>query len=146
MPKAAATAAAVTHAACPCGSAASFDTCCGPYLAGRASAPHAEALMRSRYTAYTLRDEAYLLATWHSSTRPAAMHLARDNSSREPATKWIGIGLEVKRAASTGAGSAIVEFVARFKTGGRAQRMHEVSRFVCEHGCWFYVNAEVPQP
>ena len=110
--------------------------------------------MRSRYTAYTLRDEPYLLATWHSSTRPAALHLVRDNatrdrstrdsSTRDSSTKWIG--LEVKRAASTGDNNAIVEFVARFKTGGRAQRMHEVSRFVCEDGRWYYVNAQQPAP
>ena len=101
--------------------------------------------MRSRYTAYTLRDEPYLLATWHSSTRPAALHLARDNATRDSSTrdssnKWIG--LEVKRAASTGDNNAIVEFVARFKTGGRAQRMHEVSRFVREDRRWYYVNAQ----
>ena len=95
--------------------------------------------MRSRYTAYTLHDEPYLLATWHASTRPAALHLACDTAS-----KWIG--LEVKRAASTGDSSAIVEFVARHKTGGRAQRMHEVSRFVCEDGRWYYVNAQQPAP
>ncbi len=100
--------------------------------------------MRSRYTAYTLRDEPYLLATWHSSTRPAALHLARDNATRDSSSKWIG--LEVKRAASTGDNNAIVEFVARFKTGGRAQRMHEVSRFVCEDGRWYYVNAQQPAP
>lgn len=100
--------------------------------------------MRSRYTAYTLRDEPYLLATWHSSTRPAALHLARDNATRDSSNKWIG--LEVKRAASTGDNSAIVEFVARHKTGGRAQRMHEVSRFVSEDGCWYYVNAQEPTP
>lgn len=105
--------------------------------------------MRSRYTAYTLCDQPYLLATWHSSTRPAALQLARDGAARGHASRasppqWIG--LEVKRAAATGASSAIVEFVARHKTGGRAQRMHEVSRFVCEDGRWFYVGAEMPSP
>jgi hypothetical protein len=57
--------------ACPCGGSV-FATCCGPYLAGDAVAPTAETLMRSRYSAYTLRDEAYLRATWHPSTLPAA--------------------------------------------------------------------------
>ena len=93
--------------------------------------------MRSRYTAYMLNNEVYLLATWHASTRPPALHLASGS-----ATKWIG--LEVKRAQTTGSDSAIVEFVARSKTGGRAQKLHEVSRFVREGARWFYLNGRQP--
>ena len=89
--------------------------------------------MRSRYTAFALTNELYLLATWHASTRPPALHLASGG-----ATKWIG--LEVKRAETTGSDTATVEFVARSKTGGRAQRLHEVSRFVREGAQWFYLN------
>lgn len=100
--------------------------------------------MRSRYTAFTRCDESYLLATWHASTRPAALQFAGDTATRDNATKWIG--LEVKRAVTTADDSAIVEFVARCKTGGRAQRMHEVSRFVREDGRWFYLNAAMPSP
>ena len=61
---------------CPCGSGKSYAACCGPLHAGAAIAPTAEALMRSRYSAYGLGLEPYLLATWHVSTRPAALHLA----------------------------------------------------------------------
>ena len=95
--------------------------------------------MRSRYTAFTRRDEAYLLATWHASTRPAALNLAADT-----ATKWIG--LDVKRFEAGVADSAIVEFVARYKTGGRAQRLAETSRFVFEDGRWYYVEAVTSTP
>ena len=95
--------------------------------------------MRSRYTAFTKRDEAYLLATWHPSTRPAALNLAGDT-----ATKWIG--LDVKSVVAAGADSAIVEFVARYKLGGRAQRLHEVSRFVREQSRWYYVSAVTSTP
>ncbi len=93
--------------------------------------------MRSRYTAFALGDEPYLLATWHASTRPPALHLAGDT-----AVKWIG--LDVKRAETTGSDSAVVEFVARSKVGGRAQRLHEVSRFVREGGKWFYLKGDMP--
>ena len=54
---------------CPCGSGRAFTACCGPYLAGTALPETAEALMRSRYTAYARRDGAYLSATWHPTTR-----------------------------------------------------------------------------
>ena len=91
--------------------------------------------MRSRYSAFALGNEPYLLATWHASTRPPALHLASG-----AAIKWIG--LDVKRASATGSDAALVEFVARSKTGGRAQRLHEVSRFVREDGKWFYLKGD----
>ena len=77
---------------CPCASGKAFADCCGRYLDGGAAAPTAEALMRSRYTAYTLQREDYLLATWHASTRPVQLGLAGEGQ-----TKWIG--LDVKRHA-----------------------------------------------
>ena len=129
----------VTKSTCPCGTGLSYAECCGPFLSGQAAAPTAEALMRSRYTAFTRLDETYLLATWHAGTRPAALNLAGDAGA-----KWIG--LDVKRFEVTGADSAIVEFVARYKIGGRAQRLQEVSRFVCERGCWYYVSAVTSAP
>ena len=95
--------------------------------------------MRSRYSAFALGNDPYLLTTWHASTRPPALHLA---SGTATVTRWIG--LEVKRVAATGSDTAIVEFVARSKTGGRAQRMHEVSRFVREDGKWFYLKGDLP--
>ncbi|GAB4127024.1 MAG: YchJ family metal-binding protein [Sideroxydans sp.] len=121
---------------CPCGSRQSHAVCCGRYLAGAAVAPTAEALMRSRYTAYTLCNEDYLLATWHTSTRPQVLGLQEDAP-----TKWLG--LEVKRHEQQDADHAVVEFVARYKMGGRAYRLHEVSHFVREAGCWWYVTGEV---
>lgn len=91
--------------------------------------------MRSRYCAYVLGLENYLLATWHNSTRPAVLNLAS-----ETPPKWLG--LEIKARAENG-DSATVEFVARCRIGGRAQRLHEVSRFVREDGCWFYVDGVI---
>jgi SEC-C motif-containing protein len=121
---------------CPCGSGASFDRCCGPYLDCAAPAPTAEALMRSRYSAYVRLREDYLLATWHASTRPAELGLAG-----EAPTKWLG--LDVRRHEQQDAEHAIVEFVARYKINGRAHRLQETSRFVREDGRWFYVDGTI---
>ena len=121
---------------CPCGSDKKYPDCCGRYIDSGEIAPTAEALMRSRYTAYTMLREDYVRSTWHSSTRPAALGLADD-----AATKWLG--LEVKRHEQQDADHAIVEFVARYKVNGRAHRLHEVSRFVREQGRWFYVDGDV---
>ena len=121
---------------CPCGSGKDFAACCGRHLDGGEAAPTAEALMRSRYTAYTLLREDYLLATWHASTRPARLGLAD-----EAPTKWIG--LDVKLHEQQGEHRAIVEFVARYKTNGRAHRLHETSRFVRENGRWHYLDGDI---
>jgi len=122
---------------CPCGSGRNYAACCGRYHGGMA-APSAEALMRSRYAAYVLAKESYLLDTWHGSTRPAALDLAADG-----ATRWLG--LQIRRHEQTGADSAIVEFIARYKVGGRAHRLHEISRFVREEGRWHYVDGDFPE-
>ena len=90
--------------------------------------------MRSRYTAFVLGDADYLKATWHDSTRP-------DTLALESAAKWLG--LEIRQHRMTGTDSAEVEFVARFRVAGRAVRQHELSRFVREGRCWYYLDGEV---
>ena len=135
---------------CPCGSGIVYTQCCGQLHAefercGQCLASTPEALMRSRYSAYIQRLDAYLLATWHPSTRPQTLDLASDDSH------WIG--LEVRAANSrktdstaaseTKAASGTVEFIARYKINGRAFRLHETSRFTREDGQWFYVDGDL---
>ncbi len=121
---------------CPCGSAKHYEDCCGRYLDQGEIASTAENLMRSRYTAYTLKREDYLLATWHPDTRPALLEL-----TGQPAQHWIG--LIVKRHEQIAADQAIVEFVARNKINGRAYRLHEISRFVRKDEQWFYIDGDI---
>ena len=124
-------------AACPCGSALTRVACCSRYHAGAQHllAPTAEALMRSRYSAYVLGLPDYLLATWHPSSRPPAL------GADPPGLKWLG--LDVRRHEQTDDAHAVVEFVARNKLAGRAQRLHETSRFVREDGRWFYIDGDI---
>ncbi len=120
--------------ACDCGLPLPYADCCGRWHVGEA-APTSETLMRSRYSAFVRGEVAYLLASWHPSTRPAALEL-------EAQTKWLG--LSVKAHQATGPDSATVEFVARSRVGGgKAQRLHEQSRFVRENGRWFYVDGDI---
>ncbi len=122
---------------CPCGSGQAYADCCARFHAGEQHllAPDAERLMRSRYSAYVLGLADYLLATWHPSTRPATLE------PNPEGLRWLG--LEVRRHSGQDADHATVEFVARSKLGGRAQRLHETSRFVREDGRWFYVDGEM---
>ena len=125
-----------TSGLCPCESNKKYADCCGRYLVDNEIPATAETLMRSRYAAYTLLREDYLLATWHISTRPEKLGLAEEASN-----KWLG--LQIKRHEQQDDTHALVEFVARYKVGGRAHRLHEVSRFVLEEGRWFYVDGDV---
>ncbi|AXE28942.1 hypothetical protein DK842_02875 [Chromobacterium phragmitis] len=126
-------------AACPCGGE-SLAACCGRYHPpGAPPAPTAEALMRSRYSAFALGLEDYLLATWHSSTRPETLGLEEDAG----VVKWIALEILRCEAGREGDSEGVVEFVARCKVGGKAERMHEASRFVREDGRWYYVSGQL---
>ncbi len=126
-----------TSTPCPCGDARGYAQCCQPLHRG-APAASAVDLMRSRYSAYVLRDEDYLLASWHADTRPASLRLA----VQQPAPSWLG--LAIKAHAQQDADHATVEFIARFRVGGgRAQRLHERSRFVREDGRWYYLDGDI---
>ncbi|AWN24095.1 hypothetical protein DKM44_13350 [Deinococcus irradiatisoli] len=110
---------------CPCGSRQPYAACCQPRLSGERPAETPEALMRSRYTAYVLRDAAYLQATWHPRTRPAHLQLAE--------VRWLG--LHVRRAAGN-----TVSFTARYQEGRNRHELRERSTFVQEEGRWFYLD------
>ena len=91
--------------------------------------------MRSRYTAFVLENEAYLLQTWQEAKRPGQLEF-------DVGAKWLG--LEIKDFVSTGLQegqeTAEVEFVARVRVAGKASRLHERSRFVCHDGRWLYLS------
>ncbi|WNM24605.1 YchJ family protein [Demequina capsici] len=122
--------------ACPCGSGRSFADCCRPFVRGELEPPTAEALMRSRYTAYARRDEDYLFRTWHESSRPLTLDV--------DAVDWRGLNV----IGTTGGGPDDVEgtvtFVAHHSTGAISTgSMRETSRFVKQDGRWLYVDGDV---
>jgi SEC-C motif-containing protein len=127
------------HKAVGPGNALAYADCCGRWLktssnAAEATPPDAESLMRSRYSAFVLEREAYLLSSWSASHRPESIAF-------EPGVKWLG--LEVRAHRQSSATTAEVEFVARQKPlQGPAVRLHERSRFVCEQGRWLYVDGD----
>lgn len=118
---------------CPCGSKRSYRQCC-ELLHDGAPARDAEALMRSRYSAFALGRDDYLQRSWHASTRPAS-------SATDAQQRWIG--LQIKRHQPIDNEQALVEFVARYKINGRAFALREISRFVREGDHWFYVDGEI---
>ncbi|MFC9789580.1 YchJ family protein [Rhodococcus sp. NPDC127528] len=121
-------------ARCPCGSGETYGACCGRFHSGEVTAPTAERLMRSRYSAFAVGDADYLLRTWHPSTRPDRLDL-------DPDQRWLRLDV----VATTGGGmfdaAGTVEFVAYYRESGIRESLHENSRFVREDGQWLYVDA-----
>jgi SEC-C motif-containing protein len=122
-------------AACPCGSGIRFDSCCRRHLLGE-PAPTAEALMRSRYTAFVVGDAAYLGETWHPGTRPE--HVALDVGVR-----WTGLRIIATEGGGQGAKRGTVEFRASWRDGRETGELHETSRFVNQSGRWWYLDGDV---
>lgn len=116
---------------CECGSGLPYAACCGPFHGG-AAAPTAEQLMRSRYTAFARGLRAYLLDTWHPTTRPKTLVL-------DPEQQWVRlVVLEARGALLDSDGT--VEFRATWRHSGETGVLHERSRFVREAGRWLYVD------
>ncbi|MCW2575427.1 MAG: uncharacterized protein JWR66_1457 [Modestobacter sp.] len=123
----------MTLRTCPCGSGLPYAECCGRLHDGTATAATAEQLMRSRYSAFAVGDPAYLLATWHSTTRPGAVDL-------DPRIRWIGLEVLATSAGGLLAAEGTVEFRAHSVVDRAAGTQHEDSRFVREDGQWRYLD------
>ena len=115
---------------CPCGTGKSVDQCCGLYLSGKTYPNNAEALMRSRYSAYVTGNIPYLKKSWHPDTCP-------ELNSDDLNTQWAR--LEVIRS-KKGLKSSIVEFRAWFYDGEKERALHEISQFKLYKKRWVYVG------
>lgn len=119
---------------CPCFSGLSADDCCAPLLDGVLPAPTALRLMRSRFSAFRLQDNDYLLGSWHGSTRPATL-------SVDPTTEWLSLEIVGRTGGSLLVNKGTVEFRAGYRTAdGSIGEQHENSSFVREAGNWYYLG------
>ncbi|GAA4413703.1 YchJ family protein [Fodinibacter luteus] len=125
---------------CPCGGVprgAALSACCGPVVSGERTPTTAEALMRSRYTAYALGAGDHLFRTWHPRTRP-------DDTRPDPRVRWEGLEVVAVGAGSVDDTEGVVEFRARWVSvdDGPVRRgeLHERSRFVRRAGRWVYLD------
>lgn len=119
---------------CYCCSKKPFETCCEPYLRGTQKPPSAEALMRSRYSAYCIHNPDYLLTTTHISTR--RFHNKKNILAWATQNHWLRLEI-IKSTQST------VEFKAYFMDGSlQSHCHHEKSTFKKEGEQWYYVDGE----
>lgn len=124
---------------CPCLSGLPYEECCAPLHNRTETAATAEQLMRSRYSAYSVGDTDYLLASWHASTRPAALDL-------DPGIRWYRLDILAVNGGGKRDSAGVVEFEARYRgpsgsgDSGGSGSLRELSRFVKEHDRWYYLD------
>ncbi|MGI5521223.1 YchJ family protein [Micromonospora sp. CA-259024] len=128
---------ATTGQACPCGSGRAYADCCAPLHSGDAHAPTAEALMRSRFSAFALGDADYLLRSWHPSTRPPRLEL-------DPGQRWVRLEIVDTERGGLLDTAGTVTFHAHHRDAGRPGTLTEHSRFVREDGRWVYLDGDQP--
>lgn len=121
---------------CPCGLPAAYADCCGRLHRGEVKASTAEQLMRSRFSAFAVHDEAYLLRSWDPETRPADVDF-------DPGLRWDRLEI----LGSTGGGpfhtEGTVEFRAHYRAHGAPGDLHENSRFRRDQGAWVYLDGDI---
>ncbi|NDV24027.1 YchJ family protein [Desulfovibrio sp. JC022] len=129
---------------CPCGSGNAYESCCEPYITGKEPAPTAEALMRSRYSAFAVKNVDYLGDT----LAPESKHDYDENQVKNWAETSTWLGLEI---VSTSKGlvddeTGEVEFIAKFRQQGAIHTHHEASRFEKRDGHWLYLEGDIVPP
>ena len=140
------------EAQCPCGSGEAFAICCGALIGGGV-AKTAEALMRSRYSAFATGAVDYLVATHHPGSRSPDLHAElRETVAR---TEWTNLVILATRKGRARDADGVVEFAAACRpkpvmalAGADAAhvQLHERSRFVREDGRWLYVDGDALPP
>ncbi len=122
---------------CPCGSEKNYPECCGSFIEGQQKPPTPEALMRSRYTAYTQANMDYLAQTMKA---PASNRFNPKSASVwAKQVKWLRLEIKMTDAQGT---KGFVEFIAYFEEQGKIKTLHEKSEFHYENNTWYYVDGE----
>lgn len=125
---------------CPCGSGMPYEECCEPIITGREKARTAEALMRSRYSAYVKEEFSHVYDSYHPETRKHFSLAAIEEQSHE--ITWAGLTIDEVEKGRADDTEGFVTFKAQYKMNGQSQNLHEKSYFTKENGQWFYVNGQ----
>jgi SEC-C motif-containing protein len=131
-------------AECPCGSGKEFEGCCSPLINGEQAATTAEALMRSRYSAYVNGVIDYLGETLHPDYRNDYDAAATRKWAEQ--SDWCGLEIRSVEQGGENDDEGMVEFVASYKTKGTIYHHHELSRFCRHQGRWYYVDGKIAPP
>jgi SEC-C motif-containing protein len=133
-----------TRTDCPCGSGNDYDTCCGPLLDGTRKAPGPEALMRSRYTAFTQQAMHYIEETLHPTQRHDYDAAGSAKWARE--SEWEGLEILNVGTDPDNASRGTVEFKAHYRMNGAKQVHHELAEFRKTNDTWYFYDGKMVGP
>ena len=118
---------------CPCGTGLTYGECCQPFHLATVLAPTAERTMRARYSAFVVHNAAYLLASWHPSTRPKTVTF-------DDEVEWQRLEILGRTHGGMLDSDGTVEFRASYRSNGIRAEQHENSNFVRAGKAWLYVD------
>jgi SEC-C motif-containing protein len=128
-------------APCPCGSGAALEKCCGPIISGETPAPTAEALMRSRYTAFATGALDHIERTYAADRRAEFDHASTEETAQP--IQWLGLQIIDTALGGATDQTGTVEFAARYRKDGKVLVHRERSNFVRENDHWVYADGHV---
>jgi SEC-C motif domain protein len=126
---------------CPCGSGLAHEACCQPIIADPTQAATAEALMRARYTAYTLVETDFLLESLHPDHRQE--HDAEGVRTWAADSQWHGLEILATDQGGPDDETGTVEFACEYTHAEERRRHHEEASFARQGGRWYFVEGEV---
>ena len=127
----------ISELLCRCGSNLQYDTCCRTFHENIKIPITAESLMRSRFTAYAMQNESYLLETWEASKRPEEINFSKENA------EWTRLEILKTKKGGEKDSKGIVEFKAYYSQNDEEYVMNEISRFKKSAGRWLYLDGLV---
>ncbi len=126
---------------CPCGLEQTYEKCCAPFINGKALPPTAEALMRSRYSAFVKGAVDYIVESHHPDTRSEVN--PEEIKSWSQHSKWLGLEIREKDKGAAADSTGQIEFVCRYEVDGQGLEHHELSDFKKEDGRWYFVDGKI---
>ena len=128
---------------CPCGMEKPYEECCGPFIQGDALPQTPEALMRSRYTAFTKTEVDYILNTVHPEKREQHDEKTVHNWAKN--SDWIGLEILDTEKGGPDDTEGVVEFKVQYYQKGKRQTHHEIAQFKKEEDTWYFLDGNAPQ-
>jgi SEC-C motif-containing protein len=128
---------------CPCGSGLDYTVCCEPLITGEKRAETAEALLRSRYSAYAKKIVDYILDTTHPEQQDPDSQKTVEKWARN--TEWHQLEIVGSEAGGAGDEEGTVEFKADYTEKGRRRKHHELAKFRKKEGRWYFFDGDAPR-
>jgi SEC-C motif-containing protein len=125
---------------CPCGATQAYETCCEAIIKGQKPAETAEQLMRSRYSAYVMKEIDYLRTSLHPDQR--ADFNEKTTRAWAEGAEWHGLEITGSTGGGPDESEGRVEFSVSYTEKGVKKDYRERATFSKKDGTWYLVSGE----